>query len=207
MSHDSSANAEIVFESSTPVMFSPLERKLGLSMQWKPWKARTVSIRADDCTLIYRKGGKSSAIAGTLKLTKVDITEMSNRAEQEVGSDTERENCIVVACQDMHGYDTSFRCIFNDEDLTSFKDAIKLVATEHNVDNLHRSSITDHIRPTKARKGAQQSVMRRAVARAMDRYDSRSVKERIISRRGTMKYLPVLFTNDLVHGSWSVSYQ
>ena len=204
MSHQFDANTEIIFETATPVMFSPLERKLGLSVQWKPWKARSISIGAN-CTLIYRKGEKDSPISGILKLTKVFITEMSNHMEPEAGS--ERENGIVVTCQDMHGYETSFRCIFNDDDLISFKDAIRMVAKEHNADNLHRNSITDHIRPispTKVIKGSNQSVMRRAVARAMDLYDVRSIKERTVARRGAMKYLPVLFANDLVHGSWLV---
>jgi hypothetical protein len=44
--------------------------------------------------------------------------------------------------------------------------------------------------------------MRRAVSRAMDKYDMRSKKERIISKRGTMKWLPVAGSNDLIHGSW-----
>ena len=34
--------------------------------------------------------------------------------------------------------------------------------------------------------------------------DKQSIQERIIAKRGTMKYLPVLFSNDLVHGSWLV---
>lgn len=184
-------------------MFSPLERKLGLSMQWKPWKARTIAI-GSNAQLIYRKGDKNTPISGTVKLNKVNITEMSNNASVD-SEGGERENGLVVACQDMHGYDTSFRCILNDDEFIAFKDAIRLVAKDHNADNLHRNSITDHIRPVSPKRSGnhtQQSVMRRAVARAMDLYDVRSVKERTVARRGAMKYLPVLFANDLVHGSW-----
>ena len=103
----------------------------------------------------------------------------------------------------MHGYDTSFRVIFTENELEDFKDAIKSVAKVHNLDHLQRSSITEHFRPlSPTRPGNTQSVMRRAVARAMDRFDVRSIKEKTIARRGAMKYLPVLFSNDLVHGSW-----
>jgi hypothetical protein len=194
-------NTEIVFETQSPVMFSALERKLGLSVQWKPWKARAVSIGANS-TLMYRKADGDSPISAILALNKVIITEMSSHVDEEAGAD--HENGIVVACQDMQGYDTSFRCVLSDDELLAFKEAIRAVAKEHNVDNLHRNSITEHLRPespTKV-KGSNHSVMRRAVARAMDLYDVRSIKERTIARRGAMKYLPVLFSNDLVHGSW-----
>jgi hypothetical protein len=127
---------------------------------------------------------------------------MSSSVEPAAGG--EKENGIVVVCQDMHGYETSFRCILNDDELYAFKDAIRRVAKEHNADNIHRSSISEHVRPVSPTKhsGSSQSVMRRAVARAMDLYDVRSIKERTVARRGAMKYLPVLFSNDLVHGSW-----
>jgi hypothetical protein len=201
MSSPFDVNTEIIFETQSPVMFSALERKLGLSVQWKPWKARAVSIGANS-TLMYRKADGDSPISGILALNKVIITEMSSHVDEEAGAD--HENGIVVACQDMQGYDTSFRCVLSDDELLAFKEAIRAVAKEHNVDNLHRNSITEHLRPespTKV-KGSNHSVMRRAVARAMDLYDVRSIKERTIARRGAMKYLPVLFSNDLVHGSW-----
>ena len=200
MSIQFDSNTEIIFETCDPVMFSPLERKLGLSVQWKGWKARSLSIGANG-TLMYRKTDKESPISGILKLTTVSMTEMSNSASQY--SESEREIGVVVVCQDMHGYDTSFRVIFTENELEDFKDAIKSVAKVHNLDHLQRSSITEHFRPlSPTRPGNTQSVMRRAVARAMDRFDVRSIKEKTIARRGAMKYLPVLFSNDLVHGSW-----
>lgn len=195
------AGTEILFESRSTVMFSALERKLGLSMQWKPWKARSISIGVNG-TLMYRKADSNSPISGVLKLERVTVTEMSSHVDPESGG--ERDCGIVVACQDMHGYDSSFRCVLAEDELAAFKDAIRSVAKEHNLDSLHRNSITEHIRPVSPTKlkGANQSVMRRAVARAMDLYDVRSIKERTVARRGAMKYLPVLFSNDLVHGSW-----
>jgi hypothetical protein len=48
----------------------------------------------------------------------------------------------------------------------------------------------------------QQSSMRRAVTAAMDQYDRENRKLQTIARRGAFKWLPVYFTNDLVHGSW-----
>ena len=40
--------------------------------------------------------------------------------------------------------------------------------------------------------------------KALDRYDVRSRKERILAKRGALTWLPVCFKNDLVHGSWCV---
>ncbi len=37
---------------------------------------------------------------------------------------------------------------------------------------------------------------------AMDQYDRANRKLQTIARRGAFKWLPVAFTNDLVHGSW-----
>jgi len=47
-----------------------------------------------------------------------------------------------------------------------------------------------------------QSVMRRAIAHALDRMESKTRKDKIVNRRGAFKCLPVLFSNDLIHGSW-----
>jgi hypothetical protein len=46
------------------------------------------------------------------------------------------------------------------------------------------------------------SVMRRSIANEIDRQTKRTRIEKIISRRGAFKWLPVAFSNDLVHGSW-----
>jgi hypothetical protein len=57
-----------------------------------------------------------------------------------------------------------------------------------------RRKSTAHTAPT--------SIMRSTIASAMDSFDQRSVHDRIVGRRGEMKWLPVMFANDLVHGSW-----
>lgn len=44
--------------------------------------------------------------------------------------------------------------------------------------------------------------MRRAITKAMDQYDYNNRKAQTVARRGVFKWLPVAFTNDLVHGSW-----
>jgi hypothetical protein len=112
------------------------------------------------------------------------------------GTDGGVEEGVVVQCHTMHGYETHFRCILSRQELSRFKEALRLVSIHNNLDSLRRNSITSHVAQT------QHSEMRRAVASAMDTFDARSLREKTLQRRGSMLLLPVLFHNDLVHGSW-----
>jgi hypothetical protein len=190
-----------IFETSGPVMFSHMEKRLGITRQWKAWKMQVVTINMNS-TVQFRKGKNDMTILGTFLLTKVCLEEMDHSAQAE----GEKEIGIVVHCQTPDGDESSFRCILDEREIESFKDAIRMVAKEHNVDDGVRSSITKTVKRVSAKTRPstlyKKSVMRRAIARAMDKEDKRSARERIISKRGTMKYLPVVMANDLVHGSW-----
>jgi hypothetical protein len=188
----------IVFQTALPVLFSPLmEKKLGLALQWKAWKPRIFEVRANG-TLVYRKD-RTSPIKDKFNIAKVKITQLANN-NVSVNALIQKENGIVVSCQSMDGFETYFRCILNDGDLDKFYESLRKVTQEHNLDNITRSSLTNHLNPSIAM--TNQSVMRRTLAKAMDSFDSRSKKERVVARRGAFKYLPVFFPNDLVHGSW-----
>ncbi len=193
-------NESVVFETIQPVLFSPLmEKKLGLALQWKAWKPRHFEVRTDG-TLVYRKH-RASPIKAKFNLAKVKITQLANNSPAaNSNSLVQKENGIVVACNTMDGFETFFRCILNDDDLAKLYDTLRTVSKEHNLDNLMRSSLTNHVNNNTIM--TNQSVMRRTLAKAMDSFDSRSKKERVVGRRGAFKYLPALFANDLVHGSW-----
>jgi hypothetical protein len=189
---------EIVFQTALPVLFSPLmEKKLGLALQWKAWKPRVFEVRAN-ATLVYRKD-RTSSIKDKFNITKVKINQLAN-SNVIANALIQKENGIVVSCRSMDGFETFFRCILNDADLDSFYKSLRKVTQEHNLDNITRSSLTNHLNPSVAM--TNQSVMRRTLAKAMDSFDSRSKIERVVARRGAFKYLPVYFSNDLVHGSW-----
>lgn len=193
-----SGKVDTLFETAAPVMFSAMKEKLGLTYQWKAWKQQVVAVKANSTLVCVSKKGETSN-KNTFKLDKVTVSEMTNNLATEM----ERENGIVVHCQTIDDYDTTFRLILSESELASFKEALRMVAKEHNIDEGNRSSITKEVKVKASKKAVtNQSVMRRAVARAMDKYDKRNVKERIMARRGAMKSLPVLFTSDLVHGSW-----
>ena len=162
-----------------------------------------VSINRDG-QVLYRNNKNDTSIQGTFILNKVIIEKMANRVESE---EEDSEGGIVVNCQTLDDFDSSFRCIMNESELSILKEA-----KEHNIDECLRNSITDQVKRIskkpqplwKRRNFLGMSIMRRAIATAMDKHDKQSIEERIIAKRGTMKYLPVLFSNDLVHGSWLV---
>jgi len=196
--------SDVIFETAAPVMFSPLEKSMGVTFKWKAWKSRVLSIKKDG-VVHYRKNIKDKTFKEIFRLTKVKVVELNNNVE----SQDEREGGIVVHCQTTDGFDTMFRCILNDGEADAFKAAIKSVASTHNLDYVSRSSLTGDIQQSVNRTATNKmnkSVMRRAVARAMDRADKRSVAERIRARRGALHDLPVFFMTDLVHGSWYVAY-
>jgi transcriptional regulatory protein LevR len=193
--------AAVQFETGGKVLFSPLEQKLGLTYTWRKWSKKVLCITTTG-SVIAKRDKNDAASPAVYHLTKVSVEEMVHHSEEQ---DIGEENGLVVSCQTPDGYNTSFRCILNEVERTAFKEAIRAVAKEHNLDADLRSSITDRV--AKARKPrwtlrSQKSVMRRAIATAMDKHDKRSVKDRVVAKRGAMKYLPVLFHNDLLHGSW-----
>jgi len=51
-------------------------------------------------------------------------------------------------------------------------------------------------------KHRRNSIMTASIARHMDVLDFKARRERIVRKRGCYHWLPVLFANDLVHGSW-----
>lgn len=190
--------SDVIFETGAPVMFSPLEKSMGVTFKWKTWKARVLSVKSNG-VVHYRKNLKDKTFKEIFRLTKVKVVEMDNNIEAQ----DDRESGIVVHCQSMDGFDTMFRCILSDEESDALKVAIKSVATTHNLDEtVSRSSLTNDVKRSIQTSKVTKSVMRRAVARAMDRQDKRSVEERIRARRGALHWLPVLFMTDLVHGSW-----
>lgn len=209
----------IVFETETNVLFSNIQGQLGLALQWRGWKSRHIVIRRNGL-LMYSTSKETSSISGFYNLHKVHVTEMEDNSTATASVDgreeekVQNENGIICKCCTVEGSETYFRCIMTDDDLRSFKAALRIVSLDHNVDNLKRSDLTKHIIRKATSRGSLrkvlhdaglqygQSAMRRSVARAMDCYDQRSIADRTVQRRGAFRFMPVLFANDLVHGSW-----
>lgn len=208
-SHQSDALVPIIYESPQPVLFSPLAaRKMGLSLQYEPWQPKVIQI-SNDGSLVYRSD-PGQPIKGTFTLSVVNITQLDhtivdgNAVEEGSSrhSDNKKETGICVKCHTGDGYASSFRCIMSADDLFSFYEAVKRVSTMNNLVSDNLDIRPQHKHNVFRDSHYNQSVMRKTIAQAMDYHDMREKKVRIRAKRGAMPWLPVLFANDLVHGSW-----
>lgn len=115
---------------------------------------------------------------------------------------------LTLKCKTSEGYDTYFRCILDIDQFESLKAAIRIASKEHNLNSLGpipkftEEQIEQHAENTKNMKKQPASVMRRTIAAAMNSYDVRSRHDQIVSKRGALRWLPTMFDNDLIHGSW-----
>jgi hypothetical protein len=110
------------------------------------------------------------------------------------------------------GKEVTIRCIFLENELEQLFAAIQRVTQAHNLDTLQRHTPTHEANvtnPLAAKVGLapslylrNQSVFRKLLAKTWDKYDSIANIQQIKMKRGAMKWLPVYFQNDLVHGSW-----
>eukprot|EP00981_Chlorochromonas_danica_P008648 scaffold2263_cov187-Ochromonas_danica.AAC.14 len=134
----------------------------------------------------------------------LDTIEVSLITHEQSDSSNEKvEFGLVVKCQTLDRVESYFRCILPEEELKPFLDALKSVAKQHNIDNIPRNELSLYKEQQRVFiMRSRQSVMRRAVTMAMDRYDERSKHDRIVGKRGAFIYLPVFLSNDLIHGSW-----
>lgn len=195
-------NAEdIILYSNEKMHFSAIrERNYRFAITWKPWAKRTVQIHSNGIlTYAPRKSHyKDIPRHKQFNIREIDVTLMADEESDDV------DYGVIVKCHTLDNIETYFRCIVDEQELDKFLTVLRDVATvSHNIDNLVRNQLT--VEKKKKRfywARSKQSVMRRAVTRAMDKFDLRSKRDRIISKRGTMKWLPVSGANDLIHGSW-----
>jgi hypothetical protein len=148
---------------------------------------------------------------------------------QKVKAASEVERGMSVKCTTLEGFETYFRVIFTGNELERFIAAIQQVSKEVKFAKAKQLQGTprESISPSSEAENEQQtskkmkrflpslrksktntkptSVMRSTIASAMDQYDESTLHDRIVARRGALKWLPVFFSNDLIHGSWCVS--
>lgn len=197
---------DVAFETSCPVLFSSMENSLGVTRQWTSWKPRVLSIMKSG-VVRYRSEASEATFTEAFKLGVVKVIDLNNNLE----SQEHRENGIVVHCQKMSGTETLFRVILSEGEAERFKSAVRSVAASVHYEESNRGSITKDVQRHATLIGADtnsavsedhRSIMRRAVASAMDLHDKRSHEERVRSKRGAFVWLPVRGANDLVYGSY-----
>lgn len=187
------------------VMFTALrERRYLFSLMWKSWAPRTVKIYSDGTLTYTHPYMREAPLHHTLKLKNIEVTLLTDANLQTGG--TESNFGLNIKLQTLKDVDTYIRCILSDQKvLDEFLWAMKTVATTHNIDRLQRASmkVDEHQPRLSAWTGMpKSSAMRRAVCRSIDYHQKKSRVDQIVGKRGVMKWLPVIGSNDLVHGSW-----
>lgn len=213
---DEEALPTLVYENPA-MMFSAIhEVGFRVIQSWKPWSNRVIKIYSDGL-MTNARPSRPDNIPEHHKylLTDIEVTIIENEG-LEIAT-----RGLKVKCLTMDNIETYFRCIAPAEEIDRFLEVLASVAQRHNIGQ-HTTTALNVPDPSKRRiffvpglnskTGENQgdtrsflpgkSAMRRAIGRAMDVHDKRSVRERILAKRGTMKYLPVLGQNDLIHGSW-----
>lgn len=200
----------IVYATPSPTYFSPLiEQHLGLELKWQRWHHRFFELR-QDATLVVRhavKGVKTTILA-KYDLSIVTVTHLAYKSEAVSATNPliKQEIGILLEVKTSEGHGTQIRFIMSEDEQSRFYNALRGVAKQHNLDAVKHASITAHVADWQTKAGAKtqvnQSVMRSAIAQAMDTFDDKTRKAEIVNKRGALTWLPVFFANDLVHGSW-----
>lgn len=140
------------------------------------------------------------ASISTLALDQDNVVTLNTSIKKEVG--------LYVKCKYHSGQETYIRCIIDEENLQYFRNAFDQINANNRASAISSMKSANPI-PLKSFSNQKhsimvstQSVMRRAITHAMDTYMIQSRHDRILSRRGAFACLPVLFHNDLIHGSW-----
>lgn len=202
-----SSAPKIIYESKNACLFTNL-RDTKFEKAWKPWSNRYLSIYSD-AVLMYRVNKDTTPNKRKLDLKSINILQMpitgidnpdSPLASHEIG--------LHVECKE-NGYYAAFKCVLSFDEAELLLRALSNVAVEHNFDQFQ--PVFDAAKK-KARETGNNitaeiprenlSNMRRSIAYHMDAHEKRSRHDRIIAKRGSLEWLPVAFSNDLVHGSW-----
>ena len=190
-------SSELIFESKQSCLFSNL-RDGKFEKTWKPWSNRFLFIRTD-ATLVYKHNpdtvAKRILDLKSIKLVPIPLAELDSPIPyNEIG--------MLVECKES-GYYAAFKCVMTFDEAELLLWALRKVALEHNLNEYQPlfDQAKQAAREVAVPKG-NRSNMRRSIAYNMDRHEKLSRHQRIIAKRGALEWLPVAFTNDLVHGSW-----
>ena len=218
------ANDFVIFQTTSTILFSLLATEnLGLGLKWKSWKPRKLIVTRNAeivCTPVSPfawGGGYSASTSGkdivanandkdniVFDIRSIKISKISLESQESINktNNVKREIGLHVKCKYANNNDTYFRCIITENEIGGFYDAIKKVSKVNNIDDivdLHQNQEDGEcILNALPILASTQSVMRRAIASAMDRFEERHRRARIVSRRGALNWLPVYFKNDLV---------
>lgn len=203
MSDTGDAEAPITLQYDA--IFSSLaEKTTGMGLKWTPWRSKTV-VLSRDCFLIVKESPLDGEESERYDLSTIKVTHMNQRAIEDKDNST-KDVGLMLEVKTLTGHETRVRMIITQMQQAQFCEAIRSLFQEDLV--IRQVSITSQVITTSQKSKRQQaisdstSMMRSAIAMAMDEVDIRSKRERIVAKRGVMKWLPVFFSSDMVHGAW-----
>jgi hypothetical protein len=218
---------EIVFSTEAPVLCSFLVDG-AFAKVWKKWKRYLIQFR-EDATVAIRKTPQArikhlyrfeGVVISELVINDSDAKSGAAGADDKANStpgkrrksktQKQKEKGLLLCCKDGN-FDARFRCILSEEEAEAFFSTIKAFVNDYHV---HKKGKADDVADDsddapQRNSGAgraliSNSAMRSSVTTAMDFHDDLTRRRHIVDRRGALKFLPPLFANDLVHGSWLV---
>ena len=214
---------EVVYNSTTPVLFSDVVGGLFREVNRK-WKPFDLIIKKDGLLYVSRvkKNGLSDSRSfsmSTIILTLIEDNEKNNTGQIALKLVCENVQGDTVGRRDSSSF-SNCRFIFDSkQDLQDFCSGLSAVSQSHNVDDFLKTVIAaplSELRSTANDEDSssfnRMSIMRQALVRnkretklltrGVDKLETHHLNDEIAARRGAFKQLPVLFANDLVHGSW-----
>ncbi len=112
--------------------------------------------------------------------------------------------CVKVECRrdNENGLITYFRCLLPRVELYELLQVVRDYSKDNNVD-VFLKELNEYVRKMDLKRLARRgTVMTKGAMTFIDKQEKEVQKSRIRARRGAFGFLPVYFTNDLVHGSW-----
>ena len=195
-----------LFRSDPKILCTALVQRSCFSPRWKEWKERLVVISKLGKLEYWNSRG--TYVSGKLDLKFAHMAYISDELlVRTVASSGPTEMIgVTLKCKNQEGMDAYIRFILDTVQFEKMKKAIVTVAQVHNLDKLGPapSFTPEQILKDKSARSVhlQQSTMRRSIRKVLKQQDTKKIHEKIAERRGAFRCLPVLFDNDLIHGSW-----
>jgi hypothetical protein len=210
---------EVAYEAENVMVSVLKDHKLGLALVWSSWSTRTISLYSNGYFKYSDKRHRKVMTQRHFFQLRggLEVKLMGNIGGGGEEDEDEYVNGVVVKCKTYDGIETYFRCILSQTQLQQFLQVLQEITGDESLSKLRLESLQQDVKrkaqqkPTTLikqslrnmgiGKSRYSSVMRKATAKAMDKYDRRTTEQRILNKRRAFKSLPALGSNDLIHGS------
>lgn len=218
--------APVLYETDYPVLFS-FYADGAFEKYYQNWSLKYFRIHTNGLMLFMPD--KSSNEVYLKHVLHLSLFKLTSIEIEDSNADTLANKIgIKVECrrEDENGLNTNFRCIMRRIDLIDFCIAARQVSKIENISSFLKSlnvsneeyaarpSIRINMKDAESNMGVSSTIIEEVedpisdmravlhVGKIFDLHHKKNLKSRMLVRRGAFGYLPPLFSNDLVHGSW-----